>query len=119
MDTPPNAWTRSRVPSITFTSTRSVSPGANSGMLPAAFALSICSCSSFLIVVVFIVLVLLPFPFGRRSAPTDRAVAPGSSPLPGPAARRGSARDGRRAAPPARLRPAIRRGGGGGGDHGD
>jgi len=34
------AWTRSRVPSITLTSTRTVSPGAKSGILPAAFAFS-------------------------------------------------------------------------------
>ena len=46
MHTPSKAWTRSRVPSITLTLTRSVSPGRKSGTGRSARRRSICSCSS-------------------------------------------------------------------------
>src|SRR5262245_19402190 len=45
MHTPSKACTRSRVPSMTFTATRSVSPGANSGIGRSAVSLEICSFS--------------------------------------------------------------------------
>ena len=43
MHTPSNAWVRSREPSTTLTLTRSVSPGANSGIGRASVSFSICS----------------------------------------------------------------------------
>src|SRR3546814_9516375 len=39
MQTPSKAWTRSRVPSTTFTFTRTVSPGAKAGGSPSAVSL--------------------------------------------------------------------------------